>query len=108
MTTSCQFRSHKLGPVYALAELTIHDRMRYQQYVRRFHDVLQRFGGRILAADESPEVVEGSWKYDKIVLLEFASTDSFWAWARSEEYREISRDRVASTEGTVLLVHGMG
>ena len=82
--------------------------MRYQQYVRRFHDVLVQFGGRLLAADESPEVLEGSWECDKVVLLEFESANSFWAWARSDEYQEISRDRIAATDGTVLLIHGAG
>ncbi|GEM_PF-229087 len=100
-------RRDKPAPVYALGQLTIRDRIRYQQYVRRFHDVLLRFGGRLLAADESPEVLEGSWERDKVVLLEFESAESFWAWARSDEYQEISRDRIAATEGTVLLVHGV-
>jgi len=99
-------RRKKPAPVYALGQLTIRDRIRYQQYVQRFHDILLRFGGRLLAADESPEVLEGSWERDKVVLLEFESADSFWVWARSDEYQEISRDRIAATEGTVLLVHG--
>ncbi|HBZ70181.1 MAG TPA: DUF1330 domain-containing protein [Deltaproteobacteria bacterium] len=100
--------SDKAGPVYGLAQLTIRDRARYQRYVRRFHDVLAQFGGRLLAADESPEILEGSWERDKVVLLEFESAASFWAWAHSDAYQEISRDRVAATEGTVLLVHGVG
>ncbi len=96
------------APVYALAQLSIRDRPRYQRYVRRFHDVLVQFGGRLLAADESPEVLEGSWERNKVVLLRFENEESFWAWARSEAYQEISRDRVAATEGTTLLVHGIG
>ena len=59
-------RKDKPAPVYALGQFTIRDRVRYQQYVRRFHDVLVQFGGRLLAADESPEVLEGSWERDKV------------------------------------------
>lgn len=94
--------------VYALAQLTIHDQARYARYVSRFGAVIRRFGGRVLAADTAPEVVEGVWKGDKVVLLSFESADSFWAWARSEEYRTISEDRVAATDGPVLLLHGIG
>jgi uncharacterized protein (DUF1330 family) len=93
--------------VYALAQLTIHDRPRYARYVAKFMEVLARFDGRLLAADEAPEVLEGSWDRDKVVLLSFPSADAFSAWARSEEYQMISRDRVAATEGTVLLIHGV-
>jgi len=97
----------KPAPVYALGQLTIQDRARYLKYVRRFQEVLAQFGGRLLAADESPEVLEGAWERDKVILLAFESADSFWAWARSDAYQEIARDRLASTEGTVLLVHGI-
>lgn len=94
------------GPAYALAQLSIHDRARYQRYVERFHDVLAPFGGRVLAADESPAVVEGSWDHDKVVLLELPSEEAFWRWARSEAYAEIAADRKAAAEGPVLMVHG--
>jgi len=109
MTTSFPLRRNdKPVPVYALGQLSIRDRGRYQHYVRRFHDVLERFGGKLLAADESPEILEGSWERKKVVLLAFESAESFWAWARSDEYQEISRDRTAATDGTVLLIHGAG
>ena len=44
---------------------------------------------------------------DKVVIIAFPDQDMFSAWANSPEYREISRDRVAATEGPVLLVHGL-
>jgi uncharacterized protein (DUF1330 family) len=94
--------------VYALAQFTIHDRERYDQYAARFLQVLRRFEGSLLAADESPLIVEGTWAHDKVVLLSFPSTESFRAWAGSDDYTRISTDRVASTSGTVLLVHGIG
>jgi uncharacterized protein (DUF1330 family) len=93
--------------VYALAQLTIHDRARYREYVRRFPAVLARFGGRLLAADEAPVVMEGSWDRHKVVLLEFPSEQAFTAWSTSDAYREIAIDRIAATEGPVLLVHGI-
>jgi uncharacterized protein (DUF1330 family) len=40
--------------VYALAQISIHDRARYDRYVDRFMEVFQKFEGRLLAADEAP------------------------------------------------------
>ena len=92
---------------YVLAQLTIHDRTRYDRYVARFMDVLQHFAGRPLAADESPEVLEGTWPHQKVVLIEFKDKAEAMRWATSPEYREIAVDREASTVATVLLVRGL-
>jgi uncharacterized protein (DUF1330 family) len=93
--------------VYAIAQLRIHDRARYDRYVAGFMPVLRKYGGRLLAADEGPEVVEGQWSGDKVVVLAFADREGFTAWADSAEYQEISKDRVAATESIVLLVRGL-
>jgi uncharacterized protein (DUF1330 family) len=92
---------------YVLAQLTIHDRARYDRYAARFMDVLRRFRGRLLAADESPEVLEGEWGHRKIVLIEFEDRAEAARWASSPEYRAIAVDREAATTATVLAVHGL-
>ena len=92
---------------YILAQLTIHDRARYDRYVAGFMDVLIRFDGRLLAADESPEVMEGSWPHEKVVLIEFKDREAALRWATSPEYRRIAVDREASTVATVLLLSGV-
>lgn len=93
--------------VYALAELKIHDRGGYDRYAARFAESLRPFDGRLLAADERPQTIEGDWTYDKVVLIEFRDEETFRTWASSELYTEIAVDRVASTTGTVLLVRGV-
>ena len=94
--------------VYALAQLTITDRESYSRYQARFMDVLRRFHGRLLAADENPLVEEGEWAHDKVVLLEFPDTEAFRLWADSPDYQDIAVDRRAGAHGPVLLVHGIG
>ncbi|WP_200210398.1 DUF1330 domain-containing protein [Micromonospora coerulea] len=93
--------------VYALAQISIHDRTRYDRYVAAFMPVLLKYQGRLLAADEAPHVVEGTWPYDKVILMAFDSRESFDRWANSPEYQEISRDRVAATDGVVVVADGV-
>jgi len=93
--------------VYALAQLTIHDRARYDRYQSRFMDVLKRHKGRLLAADESPQVVEGTWEREKVVLLAFADEAAYLAFAESGEYQAIAVDRLAGADAVVLLVKGI-
>jgi uncharacterized protein (DUF1330 family) len=92
--------------VYAIAQLTITDREAYNRYQARFMGVMSRFKGQVLAADESPQVVEGSWDRQKVVLLSFPDETAFWDWERSPEYQEIAKDRKAGSTAVILLARG--
>jgi uncharacterized protein (DUF1330 family) len=92
--------------VYVVAQFTIDDRARYQRYTMQFMSVLKKYDGRLLASQENPEVVEGVWPNEKIVMLSFTDHAAFDGWSQSAEYQEISKDRVAATRGSVLLVPG--
>lgn len=90
--------------VYVIAEFSITDRGAYDKYQARFFDVFKKFKGRLLAADENPQIIEGEWNSEKVVLMEFPDEQAFREWAFSPEYKEISKDRRAGSEATVLLV----
>jgi len=94
-------------PVYAIAQLTIHDRATYQRYQERFMSVFQRYKGRLLAADESPRVLEGHWDREKVVLMSFPDEAAFFQWAESPDYQEIAKDRYAGATTVSLLVKGI-
>jgi uncharacterized protein (DUF1330 family) len=93
--------------VYAIAQLKITDRATYNRYVGKFMDVMKLFHGRVLAADENPQVIEGEWDRDKVVLLSFPDEKAFRDWAESPEYLEIAKDRKAGSDAVVLLVKGI-
>ena len=90
--------------VYALAQLKITDRRVYERYRNGFMRTLKPFGGRLLAADERPELVEGEWDGDKVVLIAFDCEAMFRAWMHSPEYERIAADRRAGSHGPVFLI----
>jgi uncharacterized protein (DUF1330 family) len=94
--------------VYAIAQLTITDRAIYDRYQQRFMSVMKLYKGRVLAADEKPQVVEGAWDREKVVLLSFPDEPAFREWVESPEYVEIAKDRKAGSDAVVLLVKGIG
>jgi uncharacterized protein (DUF1330 family) len=61
----------------------------------------------LLAADESPEVIEGNWDQDKVVLMSFPDAKTFRVWSESPEYQEISKDRINGAETVVVLAKGL-
>jgi len=93
--------------VYAIAQLRIHDRAPYERYAAAFMPVLRQYGGRLVVADGKPEVAEGQWDGNRVVVLAFEDRDAFSTWATSPEYRAIVQDRWDAAETTILLVRGV-
>ncbi|MGH3960634.1 DUF1330 domain-containing protein [Mycobacterium sp.] len=93
--------------VYAIAQLRFTDRAAYDRYQARFMEVFDRHPGTLLSADESPQVVEGHWDREKVVLMSFPDEAAFRKWAESPEYQEISKDRHAGADTVVLLTKGL-
>lgn len=93
-------------PVYTIAQLKFTDIDAYRRYQKAFPAVFARFKGKVVVADESPRVLEGEWPRDKVVILSFPDEAEAQRFATDTEYREISKDRKAGTDGVVLLVKG--
>lgn len=94
--------------VYAIAQLRFTDRAAYDRYQARFMDVFRPFRGTLLAADESPQVVEGHSDREKVVLMSFPDEAAFREFVQSPEYEDIAKDRRAGADTVVLLVQGLG
>ncbi|PXX54067.1 uncharacterized protein (DUF1330 family) [Nocardia tenerifensis] len=94
--------------VYVIAQLKFTDRSAYDRYQAAFLGVFTRYSGTVLAADESPQVYEGSSDREKVVLLSFPDEPAFRAWAESPEYLEIAKDRHAGADTVTLVVKGLG
>lgn len=94
--------------VYCIAQMRFTNRAAYDRYQARFMDVFRQFNGRLLAADAAPRVVEGQWDREKVVLMSFPDEAAYAAFADSDAYQEISKDRLAGTEAVVLLAKGLG
>jgi uncharacterized protein (DUF1330 family) len=92
--------------VYLLAQLTFTDRPAYDRYQARFMAVFRKFGGRVLAADEQPLVLEGRWERDKVVLLSFPDAAAARRFMDAPEYQDIAKDRKAGADVVSLLVKG--
>jgi len=93
---------------YVLAQLTVRDREVYGRYAAAFLPTLAPYDGRLLAADEAPQVMEGDWPHRKVVLIGFPDAERARAWADGPEYLAIVGDRLASSDAVGLLVQGVG
>lgn len=88
--------------VYVIAQVKITDRSAYGRYQARFWDVFRQFNGQLLAADENPTLLEGSWDSDKVILMAFPDQQSAQEFLQSRIYHRISKDRHAGAETTAI------
>lgn len=92
--------------VYIVAQLRFKDKSRYRAYQSEFGKIFAQSKGRLLAADEMPEIMEGEWERDKVVLMEFQSGNEAREFLSSPDYLRISENRRAGADTIALLVHG--
>ena len=64
--------------------------------------------GKVIAADGAPQVIEGDWHGDRVVVLEFPDEAAFRTWYDSPAYQEALKIRLASTDSRAALVKGIG
>lgn len=93
--------------VYVVAQLSFTNEARYRAYQARFAEVFAASGGRLLAADEAPLLLEGDWFGDKLVIMEFPNAEAATAFLGGPEYQAISEDRAAGARTVALLAKGL-
>ena len=64
--------------VYIIAQLKFTHRERYDRYQARFADVFRKFRGRVLVADERPQLLEGPFERDKGWCWNFPTATRPW------------------------------
>ncbi|MCO5968561.1 DUF1330 domain-containing protein [Actinoallomurus soli] len=77
------------------------------EYLERIDATLEPYGGRFLIHGARPDVREGDWSGD-LILIEFPDLDSARAWYDSPAYREIIPLRAENSRGAILLIDGAG
>jgi uncharacterized protein (DUF1330 family) len=93
--------------VYIIAQLKFTRRELYDRYQAHFFDVFRKLKGRLLVADERPQVLEGPFERDKVVVLEFPDQAAAMEFQESPRYAEIAVDRKAGSDAVELMVRGL-
>lgn len=93
-------------PVYAIVQNTVIDKQKMDEYLGRVGPTLPS-DVKLLASDETPELIEGEGQALRTVLVEFPNREVFDAWYNSPEYKELAAMRMEAAPGTAILVEGM-
>src|SRR5215204_1658600 len=90
--------------VYVINNMVVRDRDEYMEYVRAFMPVLLKYGGTVVAVQDDPKPLEGSWPYSRTIVLRLPSMERAMQWYESAEYRAIAVHRWNATQSNVVIL----
>jgi uncharacterized protein (DUF1330 family) len=94
-------------PSYVIVDITVRDRETYERYKQLAAPAVAAYGGRYLVRGGGSEILEGEWKPQRCVILEFPSVEAGRAWWDSPEYAPAKALRQSCAATEMLLVEGV-
>lgn len=92
--------------VYLVVDIDVADPERYQGYVAKAPDFVEKHGGRYIVRGGEPRVVEGDWHPSRFVIVEFTSRENAQAFLDDADYQSVADVRRAATNSRMILVDG--
>lgn len=92
---------------YLIFDENVTDPEGFQEYIQLAGPVLQRYGGKVLAAGGASETLEGEWHPNELAILEFESVEQAKRWYHSDEYAPVKDIRLKTAHTRLVLVQGI-
>jgi uncharacterized protein (DUF1330 family) len=85
----------------------VNDPARLARYKDAVAPLVERFGGTYRVIGGNPRIVEGGWRPEFLVLIEFPSAKRAAEWYESDDYRELKAERLAAVDSEGLMLTGL-
>ena len=92
---------------YVIVDLTVTDLPTMEEYRQQVPATVAKYGGRFLVRGGAHQTIEGDWKPNRVVVLEFPSLEQARRWYDSEEYREPKAMRLRAGRANMIMVEGV-
>ena len=92
---------------YVIIDIKVHDPAKFEEYKKLGPPSIAAYGGKYLVRGGATEILDGTWKPERVVVLEFPSMARAREWYNSKEYAEGIKIRHASATSQFLLVEGL-
>jgi uncharacterized protein (DUF1330 family) len=94
-------------PAYVIVQIEIEDPAAYERYKALAPASIATYGGRYLVRGGASDVLEGSWRPPRLVILEFPDRAQAHAWWNSPEYAPAKALRQSCAQTEMLLIEGI-
>ncbi|KQW72068.1 hypothetical protein ASE17_04155 [Phenylobacterium sp. Root77] len=91
---------------YLVLDFSIKDLRGFMPYVEAIPAFIAKHSGRYIVRGVEPEVMEGDWTPERMVILEFPSSDHARAFLNDPEAQDLFALRKHTTVSKLVLVEG--
>ena len=91
---------------YVVADITVTNPDGYAAYRPLAGASIAQHGGKFIARGGAVESLDGDWKPQRVVIIEFPSMAAARAWYASPEYQAALKLRLANSTGRTILTEG--
>ncbi|MFA0813280.1 DUF1330 domain-containing protein [Microbulbifer epialgicus] len=91
---------------YLVLDLSVVDKKGFLEYAKKIPEFIKKYGGRYIVKGVVPEVVEGNWSPERLVVLEFPSMERVKGFLGDQEVKELFLLRHSTTNSRLILAEG--
>src|ERR1044072_6500240 len=91
---------------YLVLDLSVNDFGRFRKYIDEIPALIAIHSGKFIVQGVQPTPIEGDWKPDRMVILEFPHRDQAEAFLADPEIRDLFRLRHETTTSRLVLADG--
>ncbi len=92
---------------YIICDIEITDPVRYANYRQLVPPTLAKYDGRFVVRGGACETLEGAWRPQRVIVLEFPSAARAKEWLDSPEYCAARALRHSTAKTEMILVEGV-
>jgi uncharacterized protein (DUF1330 family) len=93
-------------PAYLVNIITVTRPEMFEEYRKLAGPAVAKYGGKFLVRGGQRTILEGSFDANRLVVVEFPSTESAKTFYDSPEYQAARDKRVGSADFNMVLVEG--
>ena len=90
---------------FMIIQSKIKNAEKYNQYIDQVSPIVEKYGGRYHVRGEDIKSI-GSWKPERIIVIEFQSEDQIQNWLTSPEYSKVAPLREEGADAQAIIVEG--
>jgi uncharacterized protein (DUF1330 family) len=91
---------------YLVLDFTVNDLDSFMKYVAEIPAFIAKHSGKYLVRGAQPTTIEGDWKPERMVILEFPEREHAEAFLSDPEVKQLFKVRQATTTSKLVLVEG--
>ena len=91
---------------YLVLDLAIHDFASFREYIEKVPTFIAKHGGKYIVQGAEPTPLEGNWRPERMVILEFPARQNATGFLSDPEFQDLLAIRHRTTTSKLVLVDG--